>query len=53
VFAALVDEFGSMFNDNEELTCFRSIVAYVNNELGAADGIHGMIESWFYWCDIH
>lgn len=48
-FAALIDEFGSMFDSSEEQTCFRSIVAYMNNEIDGADGIHGMIESWFYW----
>ncbi|CAL8465539.1 g5075 [Coccomyxa elongata] len=48
-FAAVVDEFGSMFNSQEEQTCFRSIVAYMNNEIDAADGKHSMIENWFYW----
>lgn len=45
-----MDEFGSMFNSQEEQTCFRSIVAYMNNEMDAADGKHAMIENWFYWC---
>ncbi|EIE23035.1 glycoside hydrolase [Coccomyxa subellipsoidea C-169] len=49
VFGAVVDEFGSMFNSADEQTCFRSIVAYMNNELEAADGQHAMIENWFYW----
>lgn len=39
-----------MFNSQEEQTCFRSIVAYMNNEMDAADGKHAMIENWFYWC---
>lgn len=49
VFGAVLDEFGSMFNSADEQTCFRSIVAYMNNELEAADGQHAMIENWFYW----
>lgn len=39
-----------MFNSQSEQTCFRSIVAYMNNEIDAADGLHSMVENWFYWC---
>ena len=31
-FVTVIDEFGSLFDNQEELTCFRSIVAYANNE---------------------
>ncbi|CAK0786597.1 hypothetical protein CVIRNUC_009811 [Coccomyxa viridis] len=48
-FVTIIDEFGSLFDNQEELTCFRSIVAYANNEAEAADGIHGVTDSWFYW----
>ena len=48
-FVTIIDEFGSLFDSQEELDCFRSIVAYANNEAGAADGVHGRTENWFYW----
>jgi len=49
-FVTIIDEFGSLFDNQGELDCFRSIVAYVNNEAVAADGFHGVTDSWFYWC---
>lgn len=45
----MIDEFGSLFDSQEELDCFRSIVAYANNEASTADGVHGGTENWFYW----
>ena len=48
-FVTIIDEFGSLFDSQEELDCFRSIVAYANNEAASADGIHGGAQSWFYW----
>ncbi|KAK9833284.1 hypothetical protein WJX81_003097 [Elliptochloris bilobata] len=50
VYAGILDEFGSTFEDQKELDCWRGIVDYMNNAPGPArDGWHGNITSWFYW----
>eukprot|EP00884_Botryococcus_braunii_P018123 jgi/Botrbrau1/4995/Bobra.0396s0021.1 len=48
-FAAIMDEFGSTFQNEVEKQCFNSIVMYMNNAGEANDRQHTSIKSWFYW----
>ncbi len=46
VFAALVDEFGSTLQGDNETNCMSSILAYLN---GAGGSGHARITSFFFW----
>jgi hypothetical protein len=46
VFAALVDEFGSTLEGDDETNCMSSILAYLN---GAGGSGHARITSFFFW----
>ncbi|CAL5221967.1 g4249 [Coccomyxa viridis] len=45
-YVTIIDELGSLFDSQEELDCFRSIVAFANNEAVTANGVHGGTQSW-------
>lgn len=43
-------EFGSRFEDPEDLAHLRDLASYLNAQGSGNTGAHKPVNNWFYWC---